>query len=251
MDVFSMHVDDDSSKVLAFPGQTNQRADVVIIMTTLAHNNTDGEVRAANALFTVDSWRRHIKVPARTEIDLHISDDGSSLPGYPIDHFEYYNTCGSRQEQGGVGASLNAGLRHHPDTDIYAYFVDDWALTTDLDLQPWIDLLNNDHAIGMVRLGLPHPWITGEAIHDNGLWYWRLQPHHYAFGHRPALIHRRMHDRLGYYKEKVTALECEKDFNDRWIEWQKHYNDCQIVQAVHNPFQHLDGPEFGEAMITP
>lgn len=249
-----MHVDDDSPKVLAFPDKAPERADVVIIMTTLAHNNADGEIRAANALQAVNSWDRNLK--AESLIDLHISDDGSSLPGYPQDHLTEIwgwhgkGPCHTRQERGGVGASLNAGLEHHLYANIYAYFVDDWELTQTLNLQPWIDLLNRDSSIGMVRLGMPHPWISGEAVHEDGLWYMRLHPHHYAFGHRPALIHRRMHDKLGLYKEGVTALECEADFNKRWVEYQTHHADLNIVLAIHNPFQHLDGPEFGEALIT-
>lgn len=230
-------------------------SEVAIIVTTLAHNNDDGIMRASNMFEALHSWNRGFELSIR-DVHIHVADDGSTLPGYPQDHIAidpYFHICHSRQESRGVGASLNAGIAHHPDTNLFAYFVDDWKLEQEFDFEPWLQLLERDPSIGAVRLGPPHPDISGEVVYDShpsvmpdGLWYLRLHRHHYAYSMRPYLWHRRFSDYYGLFVEDVSAVESERLMNDQFME---HWNGPEIIYAMPSSFRHLDGPEFGLRVV--
>ena len=194
---------------------------ITIVMTTYFPPGEIGARRAAAAKDTIETWRDHLRYGA--EIQLHIADDGSA-PEYQravIDRAQYLFTTitTSRQERHGVGASLNAGCRkafeESPD-GLVLYAVDDWTLTAPFDLTLWAEMIG-PAGLGCLRLGPPHPHLTGRIQHwdegeggNPGLWYLVLERHHFAFGHRPALYHRRLFEHYGWFTEDVNAYECER-----------------------------------------
>jgi hypothetical protein len=222
---------------------------LTVVMTTWAPTGPDGYRRATNARMTLGTWQHRLVYEG--PLYLHIADDGSALPDYPANIVEYpgnfLETTYSRQERHGVGASLNAGFRQAHDLrgGLVLYAVDDWLLLEQFDVSPWARLLVERSEVGMVRLGPPHPDLTGriEALTAEWQgWGLRLDRHHYAFGHRPALYHQRMRDAYGPFAEDVNAYECERLYAERWA--RGFLTEPGIVLALPHPWLHVDGPEF-------
>lgn len=176
-----------------------------------------------------------------------IGDDGSDPPTLPqIAEIYRAPRCrvtmlpGTRQ---GVGASLNRCFEcAFQISPVALYAVDDWALSNVLDITPWVKLLLQDESIGAVRLGPPHPDLTGRVMHLGELgWALALDRHHYAFSFRPTLFHKRMIDWLGGFEEGVSSLECERLANERWC---ADPDAPGIVLALPSPFEHLYSVEL-------
>lgn len=189
--------------------------------------------------------------PVTNEIGIHLAMDSATrideirellAPKYWLSYSE------SVQERRGVGASLNAGIKALTAAgyDHILYAVDDWQLTTTLDLRLWAQLLTDDHTIGCVRFNPPHPHTVG-AFESNWagdpatraqVWFARMERHHYVMGFRPALYHSRFFDYYGSLLEQVSSLDCETDYNDRFCR-PLYGTGPDIVHAVPNWFDHL------------
>ncbi|MDZ4246457.1 MAG: hypothetical protein U1D67_04975, partial [Dehalococcoidia bacterium] len=143
----------------------------------------------------------------------------------------------------GVGASLNRGFKRAFQTSPLAmYMVDDWMLNEYYDLDPWVKLIEEHEDIGMIRLGPPHPGLTGKIVHDDNRWYMRLDRHDYVYGMRPALYHKRFFDAYGWFKEGVSAVECEQDYNVRFCD----SRGPDIIYALPTPWEHIRTLDLGE-----
>ncbi|KKL48420.1 hypothetical protein LCGC14_2325690 [marine sediment metagenome] len=197
---------------------TLPRPPITIAMTTYFPPGEIGARRKAEAQRTVETWDEYLHYDGLLYV--HVGDDGSA-PEHegPLNLGWADDVTTSRQERHGVGASLNAGCRQaftQPD-GLALYAVDDWTLTADLDLTRWAELIEALD-IGALRLGPPHPDLTGTVRHwDNwgqldhpGIWWLDLDRHHFAFGHRPALYHPRLFDAYGWFAEDVNAYDCER-----------------------------------------
>lgn len=191
---------------------------LTIVVTTYEPQEDREATRLQAFDEAVLSWSQHLHYDG--EIQLHIADDGSPraeyveqiISGSPIKVAGW-----SRQDRRGVGASLNNGFKTgFGYGDVCAYFVDDWVLDRDLDVTPWIRQLCEDGTIGIVRLGPPHPDTTGTIRALPYGWSIQLDRHHYAFGHRPALYHRRFFEAYGWFDEMCSAWECERLYNERF-----------------------------------
>ena len=82
-------------------------------------------------------------------------------------------------------------------------------------------------------------------------WGLRLDPHHFAFGHRPALYHKRFFDAYGYFEEGVSALECERLYAEHFCRERPDLfaidQPCpDIVYALSYPWVHLGEAEVGD-----
>ena len=216
---------------------------ITIIATTWFPKGPIGESRKEYAKEAILSWEEWLYYDGI--INLHIADDGS-FSDYLEDLVEFLSkwwTRGavsrSRQERHGVGASLNAGIKVAD--KLFAYFVDDWKLTGEMDLTPWATLLLREERVGMVRLGPPHPYIAGKVEMFNEGWALVLERHHFAFGHRPALYHKRMIEAYGYFEEDVNALECERSYNLRFCSYEVPGYEAgpKIIYALPSPFEHI------------
>lgn len=198
--------------------------DVTIVATTwLPPGNERARLDAIQT--AISSWRRYLRYDSG-EIHLHVSDDGTVKNPWGIYLRQTITEAWglwrksvtfSRQERCGVGASLNAGLcAAFQRSPIVLHAVDDWELLAPLDLTPWVNFLNDpNYDVGMVRF-FPHPDLEGTVRHipPHG-WAVALQRHHFVFGFRPCLWHKRFFDALGYFDEGVSSFDAEAQFNRR------------------------------------
>lgn len=231
---------------------------ITIVITAYFPEGVDGNKRRVAARMTLKSWSRYIKYAGWLDLvivhDGPGNDDGTDNIGkfhrealdiwtYPVTHDRV--TTMSPLGRGGVGRSLNLGFREAFKTSpLVLYAVDDWALTEPFDLTPWVQLLMERNDVGMVRLGPPHPGTSGviRAYTDNWQgWALQLERSGYAFGHRPALYHKRMIDTYGWFKEDCSAIDCEKDYVDRV---NSNSSGPDVVLALPHPWQHLDSVEL-------
>lgn len=228
---------------------------LTIVITTYAPPGEVGVQRRNAALHTWQTWRDHLKYSG--ELRVHVADDGSELVDYTETWWKQLNKryplCSignltySQQARWGVGASFNAGLREaHKVSPLTLYAVDDWMLTADLNLDPWTDLLLTNESLGAIRLGPPHPWLTGQVEHhDGGRWALRIDRHHYAFSFRPTLFHQRLFDAYGPLDEDISALESERIYNDRFCT----AGGPDIALALLHPWDHIYTTELSG--VTP
>ena len=223
---------------------------MTLVVSTFFPDSDNGAERARVALSCVRSWRTNIR--RNVQLNLHVSDDGS--PGHTLEtfldgvRFCFQEFTHTRQERRGLGASLNAGFRQAYQSGHLALYVpDDFYLASGIDLAFAANLMEADPDIGMVRIGLPHPDITGTIRHFPGIddvetFALVMDPHHYVMGQRPSLYHRRMFDAIGPFKEGVSALACEADYNDRWL----RDRPFKAVQWIPNLWEHRHTIELGD-----
>lgn len=213
---------------------------VFIVATTFFPN----ELRAATFADACASWNKHLKYDG--QVGLIISDDGSAVIPLGITSFKDMRPRHTYQFRHGVGASLNAGFKlAFETTPVVLYAVDDWALVEDFDITPWVYALVTRNDIGMVRLGPPHPKTRGSVEAVSVLWQgWalRLDRVAFAFGHRPALYHKRMIDAYGWFEEDVNAYECEQFYNENFCS----STGPDIIQALPHPWQHIESIELAD-----
>lgn len=160
--------------------------------------------RTELAVRTVLGVRRYLDYP---NIVWHVTDDGSSE-----EHVKAIQTaidvgCGfTNANRRGVGVSQNMGmdaalLR----ADYILWLEDDWELTAPFDLRPCVQLLAENDALGMVRLGYISPGIRGELIAGAGRLWWQLEKGPtYTFTGHASLRHRRFCEAYGHYVEGLA-----------------------------------------------
>jgi len=204
---------------------------IAIITTTYYPDNDAGRRRYRIAMDCIKSWYKHLKYDG--DMELFIADDGSEI-------VTNYN---SRQERKGIGTSLNTAFQEVlKDTDIALYIVDDWLLHQNIDITQWVKLLRNNEGIGMVRIGPPHPDLTGTVkLFEEG-WALVINKHNYAYGMRPAIYHKRLFEAYEWFEEGISCWECERLFNEHLCASE----GPDIVYALPNPWEHVDILPLGQ-----
>lgn len=227
---------------------------VTVVTTTWAPGGQVGEARGRVARICIASWLEYLRYDGR--LRLHIADDGSShkdynnalsfLPAEAVTTGEPWMVTFSRQERKGVGASLNAGFAAaFKESPLAMYVVDDWEMVEPFNLTPWARLLLEDEGVGAVRLGPPHPGLTGFVTVFASGWGLVLRRYHFAFSHRPTLFHKRFMDAYGPHSEGVSAIECERIYNARFCGTE----GPEIIYALPYPWRHVGEAEVGD--VTP
>lgn len=210
-------------------------SEIGIILTGWYPNGPDGDSRLATAYTSIESWQRSMPSARLYIIDGSKDNRAKELCGV-------FETLYPQQGSGGVGEALNIGIRAALErSPIVFYAADDWELLGRFDFRPWVRLLETNSTLGMVRLGPPHPGISGTVEMNEYGWHLRLDRHHFAFGHRPALYHARMFEHYGWLKEGVSPLECEDDYNMRFC----HSTGPDIALALPHPWEHIGEVELG------
>lgn len=177
---------------------------------------------------------------------VYIVDDHSPDPPYDASVWETVIRA-EENDTYGVGASLNRGMRQaQKDGFKYAlYAVDDWMAHVPMHLGPalrYMEALGPD-VIG-IRLGLPHPDMTGTFRHTTDFgWYVELDPHHIVVSHRPTLWNIEAVQRMGGWPEHCSALECEAEMNRRWI-YMPHR--LQMLYWLPTTFDHVESVSLSE-----
>ena len=113
---------------------------------------------------------------------------------------------------------------------------DDWILERPLDLGPWCDLLEADRGVCGVRLGQID--IDPECIRpyreDLGLDWLDYPPNAaYPINHQVFLVHRRLYDLVGWYREDFTIDEGEFSFGRRFRIATRNFRDGPKVLWPH------------------
>lgn len=207
--------------------------DLTILTTTYYPDTKQGHKRADIALDCMNSWTRYIKFNG-WKAELFIADDGSEI-----------NDIGwhSRQERKGVGASLNAGFKEvFKLSEVALYIVDDWRLNDEIEVDDWVNLLKNNDRIGMVRIGPPHPDLTGKIEMFKEGFAFVLDRHNYAYAMRPALYHPRFFEAYGWFQEGISCWECERLYNERFCSME----GPEIVYAIPMYWEHIDTLPLGQ-----
>lgn len=218
---------------------------ITLVMTTYITNKKRAEVVEE----TLYSWRD--RLISNGQINLHVADDQSSL--WDPELFTYVWDRGdvtfSVQQRRGVGASLNTGFKKaFKISPIVLYAVDDWTLTELFNITPFVKLLTERENVGCVRLGPPHPNLTGKIemlTSDWQGWGLRLDKSGLVVAQRPALWHKRMIDSYGWFSEGTSALECERLYNEHFC--QTKGPDC--VLCLPHPWYHLESESLSS--LTP
>ncbi len=221
---------------------------ITIIVATYYPDTEQGRIRKQMASVAVKSWIRYLHYQG--QLELHIADDGSELSDYkifpytdPMDGYDisqlniHTPVSFSRQERKGVGASLNTGFQEAFSKSPLAMIIynDDVMLRETIDLTPWADLLMEREDIGAVRVGLPHPGLTGEVVLYPQGYGLLVDRHNFAFSFRPTLFHKRFIDSYGWFLEGETALECERRYNIHVCE----SDGPDIIYALPVSWEHL------------
>jgi len=214
---------------------------VTIVVTTWFPPDTAQE-RTHAVCRTLESWEKYLHY--RGQLTVHLADDGSKPEHSPdwsrlISRFPISSI--SWQDRQGVGASLNAGFREaFRESPIVLYAVDDWALTEDFDLDPWVNTLIQESWIGSIRLGPPHPNIRGRVQMLPDGWGLVLDRYGYAFSFRPALYHERFYQAYGPFPEHCSALHSEQQYN----EFYAATPGPEIILALPHPWEHIYSVEL-------
>ena len=221
---------------------------ITVVTTTWAPEGEVGDARGRVAKRCIASWMECLRYNG--ELRLHLADDGSEHAVYfnPLAYLEDegWYISSSRQERNGVGASLNAGFAQaFKVAPLAMYVVDDWEMVEPFNLNPWARLLLETKDIGAVRLGPPHPDLTGIIKCYQSGWAMVLDRHHYAYSHRPTLFHKRFFQAYGPHDEGLSAMECEDKYNRRFI----GTAGPEIAYALQYPWRHVGEAEVGD--VTP
>lgn len=207
--------------------------DLTILTTTYYPDTEEGRERANMALECMNSWARFIKFNG-WKAELFIADDGSE-----INIIKWH----SRQERKGIGASLNAGFKAIFElSDVALYIVDDWMLNDEINVDQWVDLLKHSERVGMVRIGPPHPDLTGKIEMFRDGFALVLDRHNYAYAMRPALYHKRFFDVYGWFQEGISCWECERLYNEHFCASE----GPEIVYALPDYWEHKDILQLGQ-----
>lgn len=183
--------------------------------------------RTYEALETVFSTCEHLKYP-RELIRWYVADDGSpdqhhhailqalEKNGMALigEHNEKFRTDGSYN----CGAGWNKGLGIcHQYSDFVLWLEDDWRMEADLDMMPYIRLLQENEKVGIITFRILS---TGGDVHTVGwngevfLQYKRTTQ--YAYSGNPLLRHARYTKRYGWIAEDRSPGLIELHQDDKY-----------------------------------
>lgn len=195
---------------------------------------------------TISSLVSRIKYPV--PLRWHIADDHS--PGnYIADllhDFSTFDISHTITDRKGWGANVNKALISI-ETDYIYLNEDDYVPFRDLNLAAGVALLEANRELGIVR----YDGIEGHTLdlhlreHDtrmgrmNYLRISKVSPHLNVYSHRPHLKHRRLHDKLGLYKEGIPLGETEEEFAHRVKDKDKPPHAAILPDGIVRAFDHI------------
>ena len=135
----------------------------------------------------------------------------------------------------GLNAAMNACIQEAWTlNDVCLRLEDDWVLVKPLDIGPWLDLMKSDN-LAMIRLGQIQidPNKVKPYREDLGLdWLDYSQTARYPINHQVGIIHKRLHDLLGYYSEQMNIDENEFDFGRKFRVKCKNFTDPNYPKVL-------------------
>ena len=128
--------------------------------------------------------------------------------------------------------------------DIYFRLENDFELKADLDITEYIEVLNDNPSVGMVRLGLMPINLDLHSVAYNGAIYFECRKSTpYSYSGNPGLIHRRLHEAVGGFSDTMNPGQIEVDFDHRY---RACHHDIKILWPLvhgalgtYGPFSHI------------
>lgn len=114
--------------------------------------------------------------------------------------------CGSY----GYGGAVNKAMESLNEYPVTLLLEDDWHLSQQWDLSPYVRLLMEREDVGMMRLGHLPINLDLESYGHNGHMYLNVKKNRqYAFSGNPHLKHRRFYDAYGLYPTGLNPGDTE------------------------------------------
>lgn len=216
------------NKISNFVHEEKEAPLVSVVMFT--HNRTKV------AKFCLKNLIENLKYPNLRWI---ISDDRSDeghveqlLDEFSKSEISNVVVCRTTDEHYGLGASMNNGLREaFKNTDVVLRVEDDWALEKELDLKPHVDFLLKHSDVAGIRMGMvgggvnevPGKKFNGyKTICGNDVKTW-------LFVNQVFLVHKRIHNVLGWYIDGKDADKTEVDFREKYNRYSRNGKARQYV----------------------
>lgn len=207
-----------------FEKTSNEFPILNVVMTT--HNRT------GVACYCIDALVKNLKYSGKIQ---YIICDDRSDPGhcealeYQFKQNEIFDVIILKTDENryGLGASLNNGLYNSFErSDIVLTTEDDWLLVKELNMDLYVKTITENKEIGGIRLATTS--YNGRELADFDLSFYKfiynssikiLNNNYWIFNNQVMLRHKRVYDKLGYYKENCHADEQERTFNKIFNEY--------------------------------
>lgn len=181
--------------------------------------------RTAYALATIAAIKKYLDYPVRWLV----VDDGSGVsdtsPASLVDTAHVDAVCKAigddllyiHSERIGYGALANIAWRESAKHDpITLWLEDDWILQDHFDPSHYIEFLQFEQHIGMVRLARIPIGLHSDIIGDGAEVYLRLKKGSgYYFSGNPSIRHVRFYDVYGNYPEGLQPGDTEVEYDRR------------------------------------
>lgn len=178
-----------------------------LVVCLLTYQRTDYAVRTIRS--TCEKLRHD------GPISWYVADDGSAPThvGRVMAQLEAHGAdiLGMHSQRLGPGANWNRAIAKALEAaDVLVWLEDDWELTRELDVTPYLQLLAERPDVGMVRLGYLAVGLALTSVGHAGRHYLQMERStQYAYSGNPAVRHRRFHDSYGDYPTDRNPGECE------------------------------------------
>ena len=120
---------------------------------------------------------------------------------------------------------------------------DDWIMEKDLDIGPWMDLLENDEQVYFIRLGqiqAEPDWVKPYRP-DLGLDWLDYRPNsRYPVNNQCGAFHKRLYQLTGYYREDFDIDEAEFELGRKFRILTHNFKDPKKVLWPHGQPVDLD-----------
>lgn len=187
--------------------------------------------RTKEALITLRSTCKNLTYPKELR-SFYIADDGSdpkhvnkilqvlreeceeTVLGF---HNERFRPEGA-EESFSCGLGWNRGLGiAHQNSDYVLWLEDDWELEEQVDLVPYIRLLQQREDVGVVSFRVLSVGNEVLTVGHNGLHYLQyLKTTQYGYSGNPYLRHARFTKHYGWFREDCNPGEIELKMDDRY-----------------------------------
>ena len=165
--------------------------------------------------YAIRSLRSVIKRLKYPNLGWYIASDGG-----PDEHYKAVMEVltnigvpvfGTHHERLGPGASWNKAIDESlKQCDLILWVENDWELSKELDITPYVRLLMEKENVGMVRLGYMAVGLDCHTVGHDGIHYLRIEKStQYQYSGNPSLRHRRYFDAYPRYPTDKNPGECE------------------------------------------
>lgn len=174
------------------------------------------------------------------QINWILADDRSSnehlaeLERVFKEHGVKHCLCQTTKTRFGLGASMNIGLQKaFEKTDIVLRVEDDWILEKELSLDKFVKTLDECKNVAGIRIGMVGRVSTDSSLFKDASYKPLIGPDSKAwlFVNQVAIVHKRIHDSLGWYLENVGADRSEEEFRSRFNKATKNGREKWLLLA--------------------